>query len=149
MEEVEAEVEEACGDGLAVELEVALLEVPASRPHEQGRHLLVQPVGLVGGLELDRAVDRVAEVRLALEHVPPGRRVRVLEVGHEHARARVERVDDHLPVGRPGDLDAPVEQVRRNRIDHPVGLAEIARFGQEVRQLSGRQSTLPLGASKQ
>ena len=43
----------------------------------------------------------------------PGRGVGVLEVGHEDVRAGVQGVDDHLPVGRAGDLDAPVEQVRR------------------------------------
>ena len=42
-------------------------------------------------------------------------RVRVLEVGHEALGARVERVDDELAVGRPGDLDAAVLVVRRRR----------------------------------
>ena len=74
MEEVEAEVEQAGRDGLAVDLEVPLDEVPAARPHEQRRHLVVQAVALaVGAVELDRAVDRVDEVRLALDHVVPRR----------------------------------------------------------------------------
>ena len=38
----------------------------------------------------------------------PGRRVGVLEVGHEPARARVQRVDHHLAVGGAGDLDPAV-----------------------------------------
>ena len=41
--------------------------------------------------------------------------VGVLEVGHEAAGARVERVDDELAVGRPGDLDAAVLVVRARR----------------------------------
>ena len=45
----------------------------------------------------------------------PGRRVRVLEVGHEHLRARVEGVDHHLAVDRAGDLDAAVLQLGRRR----------------------------------
>ena len=74
MEEVEAEIEQAGRDGLAVDLEVPLDQVPATRPDEQRRHLVVQAVALaVGALELDRAVDRVDEVRLALDHVVPRR----------------------------------------------------------------------------
>ena len=70
--------------------------------------LVVQLVDLLALLEPDRPVDRLGEVPLPVDHVLPGRRVRVLEVGHEDLRARVERVDHHLPVGRAGDLDAPV-----------------------------------------
>jgi hypothetical protein len=29
-----------------------------------------------------------------------------LEISHERLGARVERIDDHLPIGRSGDLDA-------------------------------------------
>ncbi len=57
----------------------------------------------------------IASIRfdVALDLVLPGRRVRVLEVGHEALGARVERVDDQLAVGRAGDLDAAVLRSRR------------------------------------
>ena len=49
----------------------------------------------------------------------PRRRVRVLEVGHEHVGAGIERVDDHLPIDGPGDFDAAVLKIRRNGADAP------------------------------
>ena len=69
---------------------------------------------------------------MAADLVGPGGGVRVLEVGHEAARARVERVDHELAVGRAGDLDAAVEVVARRRGDLPVALADLARLGEEV-----------------
>jgi hypothetical protein len=131
-EEVEAEVEQAGADGAAVDLEVALLQVPAARPHEQRRHLVVQPVLLLAAVELDRALERVREVDLSREAVLPGRRVRVLEVGHEHPRAGVQGVDHHLPVDRAGDLDTPVLQRLGDRGDAPVRAADLLRLAQEV-----------------
>ena len=109
-----------------------------------GSRLLVQAVLLLAGVELDRAVERVRQVDLALDAVLPGRRVRVLEVGHEHLRARVERVDHHLPVDRAGDLDAAVLQLGRDRRDAPVALADVLRLGQEVGQLAVAQPLRPL-----
>ena len=124
---------------LAVDEHVLLEQVPAARAHEQRRDLVAQPVlaPVVAG-ELDRARDRVGEVDLALDDVAPRRRERVLEVGHEAARARVERVDDHLAVDGPGDLDAAVAAGRRGGGgDLPVALADLARLGQEVERLAG------------
>ena len=95
---------------------VLLVEVPAARPDHQRGGVLVERVLLaLGAGVLDRAADRVAQVDLALERGVPGGRVRVLEVGHEHLRAGVERVDDHLAIDRAGDLDAAVVQVGRDR----------------------------------
>ena len=78
--------------------------------------------------------DRVAQVRLAVDEVRPGRRVRVLEVRHEDVRARVERVDDHLAVDRAGDLDAAVEQVGGERRHGPVAGARLARGRGQLRR---------------
>ncbi len=55
----------------------------------------------------------VAQVQLALHQVGPGRRVRVLEVGQVDLRAAVPGVDQHLGVGRAGDLDPAVVDVGR------------------------------------
>ena len=95
---------------------------PRGRTSER-RHLVVQLVDLVALLEPDRPVDRVGEVALPVDHVLPRRRVRVLEVGHEDLRAAVQGVDHHLAIGRPGDLDAAVGQIRRRRRHAPVALA--------------------------
>ena len=65
--------------------------------------------------EVEPPAPAVAQVDLALDQFVPGRRGGVLEVGHEHLGARIERVDDHLGVGRPGDLDPPVLQVGGDR----------------------------------
>jgi hypothetical protein len=75
VEEVQTKVEEATRDGLAVDSEVLLLEMPASSTRNkcgQG------PVGaelvlLLALLEVDLLADRVVEVELAVDHVVPGR----------------------------------------------------------------------------
>ena len=86
----------------------------------------------------------VPQIDLALDHVGPGRRVGVLEVGHEDLGAGIERVDDHLAVDRAGDLDAAVQEVGRDRRDLPVALAECSRLGQEIGQLAGVEALLAL-----
>ncbi len=82
----------------------------ASRGSSFRRYSL--PSGLVNS-----SVRRCAACSVAwpCDDVGPGRRERVLEVGHEDARAGVERVDRHLGLGRPGDLAAAVVQVGRRR----------------------------------
>ena len=100
----------------------------SSRCQPRGRTTIVassssglQRVGLAAGAgEVDRAVERVAQVELAADHVVPERGVGVLEVGQPDLGARVERVDRHLPVGRAGDLDPAVHQAGRGRRDPPA-----------------------------
>ena len=148
--EVDAEVEEPGRDVLAVDLDVALLQVPAARADEEHGDLVVQRVALLALLERDRPLDRVREVLLAADDVLPRRRVRVLEVGHVDPRARVERVDDHLAVaGRAGDLDAAVLEIGRDGRDAPVALANRARRLEEVGELARRDPLLALGSREQ
>src|SRR5215472_11741648 len=121
--EVQREVEQAAGHPLAVDQHVLLVQVPAARPDHDRGQLVVGPelVGLpVGADEVDPAVQRVLEVELAGDHVVPERGVRVLEVGEPDPGARVQRVDRHLLVGRPGDLHPAVDQARRGG-RHPPG----------------------------
>ena len=88
----------------------------------------------------DGAVDRVAQVDLAVEVVSPGGRVGVLEIGHEDAGAGVQGVDDHLAVDRPGDLDAAVLQVRGDRRHLPVSPRGSRRFPAGNRACCPRRS---------
>ena len=150
MEEVEAEVEQAAGHRLAIHQHMLLDQVPAARADEQHGHFVAQRVFLAVGAGIaDRAPDRVAQVELPADHVGPGRRVGVLEVGHEHTGAGVQRVDDHLPIGRPGDLDAAVLEIGRDGRDLPVGGADGCGLGQEVGVLAGVKLGLALGATLQ
>ncbi len=138
------EVDQAARGRPAVDLDVLLGQVPAPGPRHQGGHLVVQAVAAaVRALEADRALDGVDQVPLAAEHVLPGRGVGVLEVGHEHPGPGVEGVDQHLAVGRPGDLDPPVGQPLDRR-DPPVPLPHRRRPGKEVGQLPGVERRLAL-----
>ena len=133
-EEVEAEIEQRARHRLAVDDEMLLGQMPAARPDEQHRRLgaeLVVLAGLRVG-EVDRPLPAVLEVDLALDDVRPGRRIGVLEVGHEHLRAGVERVDDHLAVDRAGDLDPAVEQVG--------GIGATTQSPSRISFVSGRKS---------
>ena len=148
MEDVEAEVEQRARHRLAVDQQVALVEVPAARPDHQRRRVGLDRIELAARRvgEVDAAVPQIEQVGLALDHVGESRRGRVLEIGHEHLGARVERVDDHLAVDRAGDLDPPVEEVGGDRRDLPAAFADRARLDQEVGQLAGVEALLPLGA---
>ena len=148
-EEVEAEVEQRPGHRGAVDLEVALLEMPAARADEEHGDLVVQRVLLLARVERDRPLERIREVPLAGDAVLPGGGVRVLEVGHEDLRARVERVDHHLAVDRAGDLDATVGDLVRERRDPPVAGAHVGRLLEEVGQLACGQPAEPLRAARE
>ena len=70
-------------------------------------------------------------------------RVGVLEVGHVHVGARVEGVDEHLAIGRAGQLDPALLQVGRgDRRDLPIAFADVARLGQKVGQLARVEARL-------
>ncbi len=121
---VQAEVEERGRDRLAVDESVPLGQVPAARPDQERRDLLVEAVRLVRRLERDLAAHGVGHVPLPLDDVLPLRRARVLVVGHEHAGAGVERVDHHLAVDRAGDLAAAVAEIGRSLGHPPLGVDE-------------------------
>src|SRR6202043_1053493 len=89
------------------------------------------------------------QVDLALHEVRPGWGVRVFEVRHEHARTRVERVDQHLAVGWAGDLDPPVLEVPGSPSNPPFRGPYRVSVRQELRRLAGIQACLPLVALSQ
>ena len=98
----------------------------------------------VRGLEFNGPGDGIAQVDLAFDQVVPGRRGRILEIGHEHIRAGIERVDDHLAVDRPGDFHAAIAQRLRDFSDTPIRFADRARLGEEIGQCTGVETRLAL-----
>jgi hypothetical protein len=136
---VQAEVHERAGDRPVVDLQMRLRQVQAARAYVEYSGVVLELVVLALLVVLDAAVDGVGEVDLALDHVAPGGRVRVLEVRHEAARARIESVDHHLPARRPCDLDAPVLKGVRDRGD-----GELLGRPDELERLTRIQSRLQL-----
>ena len=133
--QIEAEVEQGARHGLPVHLDVTLHQVPAAGADDQHRQLFAELVGLacrridVGEL----ARPAVLQIDLTLDHIGEGGGGGVLEVGHEHLRAGVQRVDDHLAVDGTRDLHPAVLQIRRNGRHPPVAGADLGRLGREVR----------------
>ena len=60
----------------------------------------------------------------------------------KRSHRRVQGVDDHLAIDRPGDLDAPVDEVRRHRGDAPVAGAHLRVVSQKLRQRAGIEQGL-------
>ena len=73
VEEVETEVEETAGDGLAVYGEMLLLQVPATCARNQGGQSPVSAelVPLLALLEIDLSSDGIVEVDLTVDHILP------------------------------------------------------------------------------
>ena len=130
---------------------MALGQMPSARAHHQHGRIALDRVGLAAGRvgEVDLAGPKILQVGLALDHVGEDRRGRVLEIGHEHLGAGIERVDDHLAVDRAGDLDPTVEKVGGDLGDRPVAVADRFRLGEEVRQLAGVEVFLAPHAPRQ
>src|SRR5579875_1245658 len=139
VEEVQPEIKQAAGDRRAVDGESRLGQMPAARAHDQHGGIGSEHVALAGRRvrEVERPVPAVEQVDLALEIVGPRGRVRVLEVRHEHLRARIERVDDHLAVDGSRDLHPAVLEVGRDGAHAPARAADVGGLAQEVRQLAG------------
>jgi hypothetical protein len=150
---VEREVGEAARRAPPVDEDVLFVQVPAARPHHDRRQrvIRIERVGLaLFRGEVDRPVQRVLKVELALDHVGPQRRIGVLEVGQPDIRAGIKRVYRHFLVGRPGDLHPPVDETRRRCRDPPrvVG-ANVLGFLQEVEHRPAGQLCLPAPAGRQ
>ena len=113
VKEIESEIEDGTGHRFAIDEDVPLFKVPAARAHKQNGGLVVELVLLAGGGigERDGAADGIAQIDVAVDQVVPRGRARVFEIGHEHLRAGVERVDDHLAIDGPGNFDAAVENI--------------------------------------
>src|SRR5215472_589203 len=96
--------------------------------------------------EGDRTAYRIDQIDLSFDQVLPGRRVGILEIGHEDIGAAVQRIDHHLAVGWAGDLDAAVLKVRRDRRYLPFAVADRLGLGQEIGLPTGVELALDCGA---
>ena len=135
MIEEQPKVEPARGDRPPIDGEMSLLEVEAARSdHERGRSVPDPVRPPVRGLELDRSVYGVEQVGLALQCPDPRGRMRILEVRHVDLGPRVEGVDDHLSIHRPGDLDPAVSEVRRGWRYPPIRFADALGVAPEARR---------------
>ncbi len=135
VEEVQPEVDQRADGRLAVDRDVPLGQVPAAWANDDRGECdvlpeLVHPPVRIG--ERRSTAHRVDEVQLALDDVAPVRGVRVLEIGQPYLCAGVERVDHHLALGRPGDLDSTVAQILRCGSDLPLAGTDVCGVGQEV-----------------
>ena len=149
MEEEQPEVEQRPRYGLAVDVHVLLIEVPAARARNQHRGPVLQAVSLAALLEADGAPHCVAQVDLPIHHVVPGRAVCILEVRHEGGGARIQRIDHHLAVGGAGELDAAVEQVLRLRRYTPLLLSYFPGVWKKIRQRAAVEFFLPRSAARE
>ena len=124
-----------------------LVEVEAARTDDQHRRVGADRIGFAGVIvgEGQPAAPPVDQIGLAVDQIGKSRRGRILEVGHEHAGARIERVDDHLAGRRASDFDPAILQVARRRRDFPFGGADRRRFDGKVGQLAGIEAQLTLG----
>ena len=140
----QSKVEKAPGDWFAIDQHMLLHQMPAARPGHQHGDLLIELVLFSSGIgEINRSANGVAQIDLTFNHVLPGRRVRVFKIRHEDLCAGIQRVDNHLAIGRPGDFDPAVLDVARDRRTLPVAFADLFRLGQEVEPFALMKPSLP------
>ena len=128
VKKVQREIKQTRRNRFPVNEDVLLEQMPAARTHDERGRLVVEAVRFGGRRKLDRPANRINEIRLSFDVVGPRRRMRVFEIGHKDARAGVQRIDDHLPIDRTGDLHAAVRQIGRNRRNRPVAVANLFRL---------------------
>src|SRR5215472_16869816 len=121
------------------------LQMPSSWPHHEGRFFRSQLIFFpFGAFVLNRTGDRIPQIQLPFNVVPPGRGICVLEIRHKDLCPRIQPVDNHFPVHWTCDFHAPIHQIRRNRRSHPLCGAYFACFFRKVQHRSGINCFLPL-----
>src|SRR6266705_3355593 len=134
----------AKASSFAIDQHMLLHQMPAAGPGHKHGDLLIELVLFSFGIgEINRASNGVAQIDLTFHHVSPGRRVRVFKIRHENLCAGIQRVDDHLAIGRPRDFDPSVLDIAWDRRTLPVAFADLFRLGQEVEPLALIKPSLP------
>src|SRR2546428_9087700 len=125
--------------------------MPTPRTHDESGNLFVEGVVLALRASIfDSSLNRVSEVQLPLDCLTPRGGLRVLEVGHVCACARIECVDHHLGVaGWTRDLDSSVLKVGRSRPNPPAALADPVGIGKKIWQYARIYFSLPQSSSMQ
>ena len=145
VKEIEAEIHQAAGDRLAIHQQMFFRQMEAARPGDQHRRvgsqliaLAVIRVGVTDGAQIG-----IAQINLPLHHVLPGGRGGVLKAAHVDLHRRVEGIDDHLALHRPGDLHPAVEQIMGDASNAPLRLADIGGLRIKIRQFARIKARLP------
>lgn len=144
VEEVETEIEERTGDGLAINSDVLLLEVPSTGTDDEGRELAVSSelVLLLALFEVDLATVHIVQADLTIDHVLPGWGAGILEIGHISPDVGVVGIDHHLSVGGAGDLNSAVDKTGGGGGASPSSiLTDVLGLGEEI----GEDATVDLG----
>ncbi len=137
VEDADPEVEQRSGDRVAIDREVHLVEVQPSGADDERRPLGIRCLDVTVDLGREGAGVGVTEVLESVEAVGPRRRHGVLEVGHEDARAGVERLHHRHSTNRSGQLGAAVGEISRGGGDVPVAGADVCGLGCKTRALTG------------
>jgi hypothetical protein len=152
VEEVETKVKDTTRDGLTVNEEVRLIQVPATGSDNKSGNRSVgsQLVRLAALLEGDGSSDGIVKVDLAVNHVVPGRGRRVLKIRHVGVNIGVQSVDDHLSISRTGDLNTSVLQTRSGRSTLPDRVfSDVLGLGEKIGESTVVNLLLALNAAGQ
>ena len=144
MKYIKPEIEQTARHRFAIHRHMRFRQMPTARADQQCRWLRRNRVGFSGFLvgEIQRPRPAVPHIELAFDHIRPGRRGGILEIGHKHFCARIQRIDDHLAVNRAGDLNPAIQQIGRNRRNRPIAFADMLGLGKEIGQFAGIKALL-------
>mmetsp|Transcript_34337 Transcript_34337/g.79416 ORF Transcript_34337/g.79416 Transcript_34337/m.79416 type:complete len:267 (+) Transcript_34337:1066-1866(+) len=116
---IQSKIKQGTGSYAAVHSDMTFLQMPPPRPHHQHRQFSVRPRRIdlpVGPIRIrDRSAHRIPQISLSLRQIAPGGRAGIFKIGHVSPCAGIEPVDDHLSIGRTGDLHPTVGEVGGGR----------------------------------
>ena len=148
--EVQREIEQAAGNGFITPQHVFFRQMQAAHASDQYRRVRFQLVDFAGFIGVGNgAVNCIVQVDLAVDDFVPAWRQRVFEVRHEHFYVGIKRIDHHLALNRPGDLDPAVTQILRNAADLPVTFTNGSGFRNKSRQFAAIDILLPADTRRQ
>src|SRR6516164_1994572 len=80
LEKVNTKIKKSSGNWLTIDHYMLLMEMPATRPHEEHRRLLFQPIFFtLRTLKRDLPANSITQICLTFDHVRPSRRVGIFE----------------------------------------------------------------------
>src|SRR5690606_1089054 len=127
---------------------VRLIEMPASWAYREHGDLMVESIFFaLRRAKCYRATYSIFQVDVSFDKISPGRRGRILKVGHVDIRTGVECIDDHFSIYGPRDLYTTILQSSRYRFYSPILFANWFGRWQKVGKLAGIDFVLALFAS--